>query len=85
MRDDIIPRMYYYTFPKWSRGRELKVLVSTSICFLGGVGGAFLTYLKHPSAAYVWHTGIFAFFPFMTFYVKGLYQKYMDCAWDAYF
>jgi len=85
VREEIDPRLYYYTFPKWSRGREIKVFLSTGICFLGGVAGAVLAHIKHPTAAYMWHMGLFALFPYMAFYVKGLYQKYMDCAWDAYF
>jgi hypothetical protein len=78
-------QLHYYTFPQWSADYKYSVLLCSIIGFIGGVGGPALVHYKHPLGIYAWHTGLVALLICSFFYIKGTYQKYLDCAWDAYY
>jgi hypothetical protein len=73
-------------FPVWSVENTRIILVCALISFLGGLGGALLLHFKMKTMGIVtWHVGLFALLVYFSYYLKGVYQKYMDCAWDVYY
>ena len=51
-----------------------------------GICGAGLLHCKLRTPGLVtWHIGLAAVLVYLTYYIRGLYQKYMDCAWDVYY
>ena len=75
-----------YIYPKWSHENQTAVLFCSIIGFAFAVCGAGLLHCKLRTAGLVtWHIGLFAVLVYAAYYIRGLYQKYMDCAWDVYY
>ena len=75
--------LHYYIFPRWAAEKKYLVLVWSIISVAGGVCGAGLSIAKSPLAIYVWHVGILSTFICITYFLKGIYQVYLDRGWDT--
>lgn len=79
-------RVKIYIYPKWSHENRIAVLCCSVIGFVFGVSGAGLLHCKLRTAGIVtWHIGLFAVLVYTAYYIRGMYQKYIDCAWDVYY
>jgi hypothetical protein len=77
---------HIYIFPLWTLENRSTILVCALISFLGGVGGAALLHYKIKAmGTATWHVGLFALLVYFSYYIRGVYQKYLDCAWDVYY
>ncbi len=75
-----------YIFPLWTLENRSTILSCALISFLGGVGGAVLLHFKIKTmGTAAWHIGLFALLLYFSYYIRGVYQKYIDCAWDVYY
>jgi hypothetical protein len=53
---------------------------------LCATGGAVMLHYKLRTAGVItWHVGMIAVLGNLYYYIRGMYQKYMDCAWDVYY
>jgi len=76
----------HYIYPRWSHENRTAVLFCAVIGFIFGICGAGLLHCKMRTAGLVtWHIGLAAVLVYASYYIRGLYQKYMDCAWDVYY
>jgi hypothetical protein len=75
-----------YIYPKWSYASKTAVLFCAVIGLLCGAGGAVMLHYKLKTAGIItWHVGMIAVMGNSYYYIRGMYQKYMDCAWDVYY
>jgi hypothetical protein len=75
-----------YIFPVWTTENRSLVLLCALISFLGGVVGAAMLHFKiRTMGTATWHVGLFALLVYFSYYIRGVYQKYIDYAWDVYY
>jgi hypothetical protein len=76
----------HYIYPRWSHENRTAVLFCAIIGAVFGICGAGLLHCKLRTAGLViWHIGLAAVLIYTAYYIKGLYLKYIDCAWDVYY
>jgi len=52
---------------------------------MGALGSVYHFYAQKPLGLLVWHVGLGGLLPCLIFLTIGIYQKYIDTAWDVYF
>lgn len=84
-------RMHYLVMPEWADGKSMLVCICAVVSFTAGVGSCFLLHGGISSSGVgtvglvIWLAGAVAILINTYLYMKGMYYKFLDLAWDAYY